>query len=106
MVLPNLSDTTMLLSATGLAQINRLASTAPLSSRTFPLLAHEGGWDEVLLVAVPLSVIGGLLWIANRRVNAQLAEAVQTDADADAPTATQSAEAADANEDETPDPTS
>lgn len=39
----------------------------------FPILAHQGGWDEVLLVAGPLSVIGLLLYTANRRVNARLA---------------------------------
>ena len=33
-----------------------------------PLLtAHQGGWDEVLLVAGPLAVIAGLLWLADRR---------------------------------------
>lgn len=39
----------------------------------------------MLLVAVPLTVIGLLLWIANRRVNSQLAETAKathhTDAD-------------------------
>ncbi len=37
-----------------------------------PLFAHQGGWDEVLLVVAPLALIGGLLWLANRRVSAQL----------------------------------
>jgi hypothetical protein len=34
-----------------------------------PLLAHASGfsWDESLLVLAPLVVIGGLLWLANRR---------------------------------------
>lgn len=31
------------------------------------LLAHEGGWDEILLVAGPIIVIAGLLWVATRR---------------------------------------
>jgi hypothetical protein len=33
------------------------------------LLAHASGfsWDEALLVMAPLAVIGGLLWLANRR---------------------------------------
>ncbi|HEX6237923.1 MAG TPA: hypothetical protein VFZ68_12060 [Acidimicrobiales bacterium] len=31
------------------------------------LLAHQGGWDEVLLVASPIVVFGVLLTIANRR---------------------------------------
>jgi FtsZ-interacting cell division protein ZipA len=38
-------------------------------------LAHQGGWDEVLLVVAPLALIGLLLYVANRRVNAQLQQA-------------------------------
>lgn len=34
---------------------------------TGALLAHQGGWDETLLVLVPILVIGGLLAIARRR---------------------------------------
>ncbi|CAB4884194.1 unannotated protein [freshwater metagenome] len=33
------------------------------------LLAHQGGWDEGLLVAAPLLVIVGLLWLAKRRAD-------------------------------------
>jgi hypothetical protein len=29
--------------------------------------AHQGGWDEIALVAGPLAVIAGLLWLADRR---------------------------------------
>lgn len=36
------------------------------------MLAHQGGWDEILLVVGPLALIGLLLWVANRRVTAQL----------------------------------
>ncbi len=36
------------------------------------LVAHQGGWDEILLVGGPLAVIAGALWLANRRVSAQL----------------------------------
>jgi hypothetical protein len=35
---------------------------------TVTLLAHQGGWDETLLVAVPIAAIVGLLAIARRRV--------------------------------------
>jgi len=31
------------------------------------LLAHQGGWDEILLVALPVLALGALLWVANRR---------------------------------------
>jgi ABC-type enterobactin transport system permease subunit len=33
------------------------------------LLAHQGGWDEFLLVAAPVAVIAALLAIAKRRVD-------------------------------------
>jgi hypothetical protein len=39
---------------------------------TTVVLAHQGGWDEILLVAVPLVVMAGLLALANRRANAAL----------------------------------
>ena len=31
------------------------------------MFAHQGGWDEILLVAIPISVIVGLLALANKR---------------------------------------
>ena len=31
------------------------------------LLAHQGGWDETLLVLVPIAVIVALLLVARRR---------------------------------------
>lgn len=54
-------------------------SSAPGNTVLFPIYAHQGGWDEVLLVAIPLSLIAGLLWIANKRVNTQLEEAERND---------------------------
>lgn len=44
------------------------------------VLAHQGGWDEGLLVAVPMAVFAGLLWVAKRRAEAEEAAAT---ADAD-----------------------
>lgn len=38
------------------------------------LLAHQGGWDEILLVAGPIIVIIVVLAIAKRRVESQLAD--------------------------------
>ena len=32
------------------------------------LLAHQGGWDEILLVAGPIVIVIGLLALARRRV--------------------------------------
>ena len=54
---------------------------------TFPdvadvaVLGHQGGWDEILLVVGPLAVVAGLLWLANKRVSAQLEEAEAAAAD-------------------------
>jgi hypothetical protein len=31
------------------------------------LAAHQGGWDELAFVLVPIALFGGLLAIANRR---------------------------------------
>ncbi|HEV8297761.1 MAG TPA: hypothetical protein VGQ20_10700 [Acidimicrobiales bacterium] len=33
------------------------------------VLAHQGGWDELLFVLAPLVVIGILLFVANRRAD-------------------------------------
>lgn len=32
------------------------------------MLAHQGGWDEILLVAGPILVITGLLLVVRKRV--------------------------------------
>jgi hypothetical protein len=50
---------------------------SPGELETFPerhllVLGHQGGWDEILMVVGPLAVIGLLLWLANKRVTAQL----------------------------------
>ena len=34
------------------------------------LLAHQGGWDEILLVLVPIALFALLLVVANRRADA------------------------------------
>lgn len=31
------------------------------------VVAHQGGWDEVLMVLAPVAVLAFLLWVANRR---------------------------------------
>jgi len=36
------------------------------------VFAHQGGWDEALLVVGPLVIIGGLLHLANRRLKRRL----------------------------------
>ena len=38
------------------------------------VLAHQGGWDEIMLVAGPIAVIVLVLWQATRRADRQVAE--------------------------------
>jgi hypothetical protein len=37
--------------------------------RLAAVLAHQGGWDEILLVLGPIVLVGGLLWLAKRRID-------------------------------------
>jgi cyanate permease len=46
-----------------------------------PLLAHQGGWDEILLVLAPIAVVGALLWVARRRVTRDSVDADDVGAD-------------------------
>ena len=46
------------------------------------LVAHQGGWDELVFVLVPISLFGGLLAIANRRA-ARLEDEADPDPDDD-----------------------
>ena len=31
------------------------------------VLAHQGGWDEIILVLIPVGLFAFLLYVANRR---------------------------------------
>ena len=42
------------------------------------LLAHQGGWDEILLVVGPFAILGGLLWLANKRADRLAEESPET----------------------------
>ncbi len=39
------------------------------------VIAHQGGWDEILAVVGPLLLIAGLLMVANRRAGRLRAKA-------------------------------
>lgn len=47
------------------------------------MLAHQGGWDEILMILVPMAVIVGLLSIARRRVTRVDADTDRDDVPAD-----------------------
>jgi hypothetical protein len=38
------------------------------------VVAHQGGWDEALFVAVPIAVFAALLYVAKRRLDAEVAD--------------------------------
>jgi hypothetical protein len=38
------------------------------------VLAHQGGWDEILLVMAPVAVFFGLLLVARRRADREAAD--------------------------------
>ena len=40
-----------------------------MTTSIIALLAHQGGWDEILLVAGPIAVIVGLLAIVKKRLD-------------------------------------
>jgi hypothetical protein len=40
---------------------------------TATIVAHQGGWDEMLMVAVPVGAFAALLYVANKRAG-KLAE--------------------------------
>ena len=67
------------------------------------LLAHQGGWDEILLIGAPIVAIGLLLRVAKKRVDglqqAATAEDRATGATADAADADADDDAADADAD-------
>ena len=45
------------------------------------VLAHQGGWDEALMIVTPLAIFGGLLWAAWTRAAHQADHAEGTDQD-------------------------
>jgi hypothetical protein len=47
------------------------------------VIAHQGGWDEILLVLGPIAVVATLLWIAKRRVERSARRSDSFDAGAD-----------------------
>ncbi len=44
-----------------------------MTASNIALLAHQGGWDEILLVVGPIAVIVGLLAIVKKRLDCAVA---------------------------------
>ncbi|MEZ5218972.1 MAG: hypothetical protein R2705_12235 [Ilumatobacteraceae bacterium] len=49
------------------------------------VLAHQGGWDELMLVLAPILVIGALILVVQRRADAAAAQEAQSQRSIDAP---------------------
>jgi hypothetical protein len=67
-----------------IGHLRDLVDTAS-SVDTAPLLAHQGGWDELLMVVAPIVIFALLLRAANRR--AARLEQEREDGAAEPPTA-------------------
>ncbi|MHB1138513.1 MAG: hypothetical protein ACYC2O_06105 [Microthrixaceae bacterium] len=52
---------------------------------TAPVLAHQGGWDEILMVLVPVAIFAVLLYVANRRAGGLAARDDAEEADGTPP---------------------
>lgn len=52
-----------------------------VTSAVAAVVAHQGGWDEALFVAVPIVVLVALLALAQRRAGQELEEEQEADAD-------------------------
>ena len=52
---------------------------------TAAVLGHQGGWDEILFVLLPIVLFAGLLALANRRATRAMNEPAQDGAEAATP---------------------
>ena len=66
----------------------RRVGSPPVSSTPIvtAVLAHQGGWDEILLVAGPIAVVIGLLALVKRRVEEAARRAAAKDVEPAPPT--------------------
>lgn len=55
------------------------SAVSSFTNDSVSLLAHQGGWDEILLVAGPIAVIVALLAIVKKRIDAHVRLATDDD---------------------------
>lgn len=61
----------------------RLWAWEPEAMGPWPVIAHQGGWDEAIFVALPMVVLAALLWVARRRAEREERQDGQASADPD-----------------------
>ena len=62
------------------------------------VLAHQGGWDEILLVLTPIALFAGLLWLANSRADKQVRQRQSPDGPTDGDDGTATGDDTDADD--------
>ena len=55
-------------SSRGCRYVAPVANVVAIAGIPAVLVAHQGGWDEILLVAGPIALVAVLLGLARRRV--------------------------------------
>jgi hypothetical protein len=65
------------------AVVNPAWDSWPMRALVGVMFAHQGGWDEILFVLVPIGLFAGLLAIANRRAIRAQAEQDEHEPDTD-----------------------
>lgn len=63
-----------------------MTTPGTLSRIPAAVLAHQGGWDEILLVAGPILVIVGLIVVAQRRARQSSTDSIDAPSDESRPT--------------------
>jgi hypothetical protein len=58
--------------------MGNIVPAARIPAAAAHLLAHQGGWDEILLVVGPMALVAGLLWLAKRRLTSGTRDAPPT----------------------------
>lgn len=43
------------------------------------ILAHQGGWDEILIIVGPIAAIVGIVALVRRRLHQEATEAAESD---------------------------
>ena len=48
-----------------------------------PVLAHQGGWDEILMFLLPIGLVVGTWWLLDRRKSKRAEDGAETGSQSD-----------------------